>query len=214
MGVREAREDGIKHYFDPNAAWTGRWIYEIPCARCGDVHQYRIYVRNKIYVCKICRQTIKEKVRIAQEVNEPDVLTKYDRRFNAAVEKIKKQVKNKKEYENAIKIAEKRKERYGSIPEAMVAIELIRLGYKIIPQQKVHTYKVDFAIPEQKLVIEVDGSIYHSDRRKAQERELLIQYALGLDWNIIHVPGEMIQENIRKLNAFIKKAIKINDKII
>lgn len=85
----------------------------------------------------------------------------------------------------------------------MVAIELLRLGYSIIPQQKIKKYKVDFAIPKEKIIIEVDGSLYHKDVYKG-EREAIIQLSLGLDWKIIHVPAEKIAENITKLKQVIE----------
>ena len=85
----------------------------------------------------------------------------------------------------------------------MVAIELIRIGYSIIPQQKIKKYKVDFAIPKEKIVIEVDGSIYHKDVYKGY-REAIIQLSLGLDWKIIHVPAEYISKDIQKLEQIIK----------
>ena len=126
-----------------------------------------------------------------------------EKQFDKAVNKIKKQVFDFSLYEKAIKIAEIRQELYGSIPEAMVAIELLRLGYSIIPQQKIKKYKVDFAIPKEKIIIEVDGSLYHKDVYKG-EREAIIQLSLGLDWKIIHVPAEKIAENITKLKQVIE----------
>ena len=84
----------------------------------------------------------------------------------------------------------------------MVAIELLKLGYSIIPQQKVTKYKVDFAIPKQKIVIEVDGSLYHKERYGGG-REATIQLALGMDWRIIHIPAELIAEDIQKLKTII-----------
>lgn len=129
--------------------------------------------------------------------------TPKEKQFDKAVNKIKKQVFDFSLYEKAIKIAEIRQELYGSIPEAMVAIELLRLGYSIIPQQKIKKYKVDFAIPKEKIIIEVDGSLYHKDVYKG-EREAIIQLSLGLDWKIIHVPAEKIAENITKLKQVIE----------
>ena len=110
---------------------------------------------------------------------------------------------NFQDYTRAISIATKASEKYGSVPEVMVAIELIRIGYSIIPQQKIKKYKVDFAIPKEKIVIEVDGSIYHKDVYKG-DREAIIQLSLGLDWKIIHVPAEYISKDIQKLEQIIK----------
>ena len=137
-----------------------------------------------------------------------EVETKREKQFNHAVEKIEKQVKDFSKYENAIKIAKTRAELYGSIPEAMVAIELLKLKYKIIPQQKIKKYKVDFVLPTQKIVIEVDGSIFHKNIYNS-EREAIIQMSLGLDWKIIHIPAEKIAENITKLQEII---VKLDDR--
>lgn len=83
----------------------------------------------------------------------------------------------------------------------MVAIELLKLKYKIIPQQKVGKYRVDFAIPKEKIIIEVDGKIFHNGT--LNDREAEIQLMIGLDWKIIHIPAELIRENITKLKSAI-----------
>ena len=80
---------------------------------------------------------------------------------------------------------------------------LLKLGYNIIPQQKIGRYKVDFAIPDQKLVIEVDGELYHGCEGEGK-REATIQISLGFAWKIIHVPAEWIEKDIRKLKKVIE----------
>lgn len=215
MGIKEAKEDGIKCHFDKSAGYrNGKWIYEIPCVSCGEIRKYRIYTRNKVYACPRCKLRVQEKERVLQELNEPSVFSKHERRFLRACVEVKAGAKTEREYDKAIEAAATRKDRYGSIAEAMVAIELLRLGYKIIPQQKIHRYRVDFVIPKEKIAIEVDGELYHRPTQRAMERELLIQYALGTDWTIIHVPSEEIQKNIRKLGPFIRKAMKQSKKTL
>jgi very-short-patch-repair endonuclease len=86
----------------------------------------------------------------------------------------------------------------------MLAIELVKNGYKIIPQQKVGKYHVDFALPNEKLIIEVDGSIYHTNREKELAREASINYAIGLDWRIVHLPAESISNDVRKVIRLLK----------
>lgn len=86
----------------------------------------------------------------------------------------------------------------------MVAIELIKNGYSIIPQQKIGKYKVDFLIPKEKIVVEVDGELYHKNDFK-KNREAEIQIILGFDWKIIHIPAEKIRKDIKKLNLIICK---------
>lgn len=175
---------------------------EVPCKVCGEIIQDTYYKDNKNYICEYCKKKLKAKQRL---VNKAIMLDKFDSpremSFYRAVDKIKKQVKDFSGYERAIKVAKKKCELYASIPEAMVAIELIKLGYAIIPQQKIGEYTVDFAIPKEKLVIEVDGAIYHYYQKT--NREATIQYSLGIDWKIIHVPAERISKQIYKLQEVI-----------
>ena len=110
---------------------------------------------------------------------------------------ISKRKENFKSYEKAIEVAKGRSYQYGSIPEAMVAIELLKNKYKIVPQQKIGKYKVDFVIPQIKVVLEVDGKLYHSDIRAEGERDFVIHQSLGIKWMVIHYPAEYVTKDIR-----------------
>ena len=179
-----------------------RTYIETPCKICGTIIQDSKFERTKIYVCGYCKKKIKakesviDKAILLDSVNSPREI-----KFDKAVRKIERQVKDFKKYEKAIEIARKKCELYDSIPEAMVAIELIKLGYSIVPQAKVGSYRVDFVIPKEKLAIEVDGSIYHYYKKTT--REATIQWSLGLDWTIIHVPADRLSRQIYKLQEVI-----------
>ena len=117
-------------------------------------------------------------------------------------EEMKKQVSWDAKYDRCTEIAMKRVEYYGSIPEMMVAIQLLYLGYGITPQQTIGKYRVDFLIPKAKIVLEIDGKIFHT--KQNQNREAIIQLSLGLDWTIIHIPAELIRKDILKLNLILQ----------
>lgn len=174
-----------------------RSSYGIPCEICGREIKRTQYSRKRKYICDYCKGLIKEKEKSAI----PDGRTKHEKRFEDAINEIKEQVNNFDSYEKAIKIARTRAERYGSIPEAMAAIELLHLKYKIIPQQRVGKYRVDFAIPAQKLIIEIDGGIYH---QQETGRDADLQLTLGFSWRILHIPAEYIRKNINKLGLMIR----------
>lgn len=200
MGYTDAIEDGI--VFDEN----GRRFY-IPCEICGRKIIRTQYSRKRTYICDYCKGLIKKKEKASIPKELENVETKREKQFRRAVEKIKAQVKDYDKYERPIELAKTRAELYGSVPETMVAIELLKIGYKIIPQQKIKKYRVDFAIPREKIIVEVDGSIYHRDRYKG-DREAIIQLALGLDWKIIHIPAELIEKDITKLKSVIETFYK------
>lgn len=211
MGKKEADLDGIKYYYDPNVGKRGRkgcTVYLIPCERCGQPVKRKAYGRNLTVICDMCKLGVKRKEQAIANAWLDEIETKGERRFNQALDELQAQVKNFSEYEKAITIARRGTERYGSIPEVLVAIELIRLGYKFIPQQKVGKYRVDFYIPEDKFVIEVDGSVYHRNITKG-DREATIQFSLGLDVKIIHISAELIRKDIRKLGKYIEKSLQI-----
>lgn len=204
---KEAKEDKVTIVEDEwgytalGYSIINRGYFMIPCEVCGSEIKNKQYSRTRKYVCDCCKKAIKKREKIALERLE-DIITPNEKRFNVAVENIKKQVKDFGKYEKAIGIAKSRLERYGSIPEAMVAIELIKNHHRIIPQQKVGKYKVDFALPDIKKVIEVDGELYHRNNHNS-DREGTIQLSLGFDWKILHIPAELIAKDITKLQRAI-----------
>lgn len=206
MSIAEANYDGIERVYDENYPARGRkgaYVYKIPCGCCGKIITKLHYRKDIVQMCDYCKLKIKnKKAELQKELIETK--SKREKQFDKAVNEIKKQVKDFSKYEKAIKIANERAEKYGSIPEAMVAIELLKLGYSIIPQQKVGKYRVDFVIPKQKNVIEIDGSLYHKNVYKG-DRESTIQMSLGIEWRIIHIPAELIAKNITKLNEIIQQ---------
>lgn len=202
MSRADALRDGIK--YDE----TGYHIvYHVPCQICGKIHGRRAYTGKETYLCPTCLELRKAKRKAEVEqlaLSIPDAETKEEKRYRKAVEEIEKQVGTLKEYEKAVDVCRKATFKYGSIPEAMLAIELVKNGYRIIPQQKVGRYHVDFALPNEKLIIEVDGSIYHADKRKELEREASINYAIGLDWHFIHIPAESISKDVKRVVRLLK----------
>jgi very-short-patch-repair endonuclease len=205
--TRSAIEDGIDIDFVVSA-WHGRKterpIYNIPCKKCNRIIKNKGYHSNIDYYCDYCKDKnnkVKKEMFVSDNIS--NVKTKADIRFEKAVDEIKKQSKDFDKYKKAINIAKERCEKYGSIPEAMVAIELLKLGYSIIPQQKIKQYKVDFVLRKQKIIIEVDGDIFHKDYEKEKRREVEILYAVGFDWKIIRVSAEEIKEDINKLRYLI-----------
>lgn len=202
MSKADAVRDGIEIVNDR----YGRY-YKIPCSQCGETYTSRQYTGNRIYLCPTCRE-INKKKRIAHvdqlALSIPDAETKEEKRYRKAVEEIEKQAGSLAGYERAVEICRKATCKYGSMPEAMLAIELVRNGYRIIPQQKVDRYHVDFALPNEKLVLEVDGSIYHADAQKELEREACINYKLGFDWRFVHIPAEAISKDVRKVVRLLK----------
>ena len=69
-------------------------------------------------------------------------------------------------------------------------MQRIRLNYE--SQKKIGDAKVDFYIPEIKIILEVDGSIYHSDSNKNFLRDRRIMSVVGEKWEIVHIDANKI----------------------
>lgn len=203
MSRADAIRDGIEFYDTP---YRGV-VYKIPCQNCGKIYGSRQYTGKQIYLCSTCRELKNKKEKAMVErmaLCIPNVETKEEKRYRTAVERIEKQY-GIKGYESAVEICRKATFKYASIPEAMLAIELVKNKYKIIPQQPIGKYRVDFVLPNEKLIIEVDGEPYHTNKEKELRREGEINFTIGLDWHVIHIPSEAITKDVRKVVRLLKK---------
>lgn len=82
MGIIAAQEDGIAY----EKGKSGRWLFQIPCEKCGKIIIRTQYSRKRTYLCDYCKGVLKEK----KKVEFPDVRTKHEKRFDQAVMKLQK----------------------------------------------------------------------------------------------------------------------------
>ena len=177
--------------------------YATHCVRCGTEVITKVVRLDKACLCEACRKygnAIKAKQKAIEDekklLAELNFLSELDgsmtdlthiNRFNKALKKLPKS----KNFDKSIEVAKRWINDYDSIPEVLAAIELLHNGFKIIFHQKVGGLELDFTIPEYKLVIEVDGSLYHNEIDK-ENRDYGIHVMLGNDWTVKHIPAESI----------------------
>lgn len=202
--IQQAKKDGIRV--------EGAWTFP-PCSICGDEVRIRYYRPNQIYVCSKCKSII-YKLRKKQRVDDSEH-DKHEKRFAEAVERLKKQDCCGGLWDKAIDAASTKIGYYDSVPEVMMAIALLKNKYKIIPQRKIGRYTVDFVIPYERAIVEVDGSIYHKDYKKMIARDNELKKSLGDNWVVIHVPAENIVDDVRRaIKVNVKKQIKLQNAVL
>lgn len=197
MSYKEALEDGI--LFLQNK--QGYNTYFVPCHICGASVPNWGYRRNIKYTCENCRNKLIEKAR--EDKNED--LKK--RRFENAIKRLSKVVEIEK-YKNAISNIEKilyTRGWFQSTEEIMVAIELKKRNVKFIHQYKIENYKIDFLLPEIKVILEIDG-VFHN-KEKDENRDEILKYKFGDEWEIIRIKTDLINENISKLTKAINRIV-------
>jgi very-short-patch-repair endonuclease len=90
-----------------------------------------------------------------------------------------------------------------------VALKDIGLGKYFETQFHIGAYRVDFAIPSAKLVIEADGRQYHFTEKFQIERDQKRdKYLARRGWRILHLDGLMISRRIDDCLEKIKKLVK------
>jgi very-short-patch-repair endonuclease len=202
MSHKEALEDKIPIQKDSKGF---NWYYP-PCKICGTPVPNWGYIRSANYICSSCR---KELVKLEFESRGDLSVDKKEEKLQRALKRIEK-VTNIDDYEKAIILVRRgfnNTSWYQSTEEIMVALELVKQGIKAHHQVKVYDYRVDFVIPDLKVALEVDGSIYHNKNTKEIIRDEVIEQKLGDGYEVIRISTENINLNITKLLPAIKAVL-------
>ncbi len=205
MSWYEATEDGIPTAKDKDS-YTG---YFPPCHICGTPVYSWSYIRGTSYTCPECRKEL-----VRQEIEKKQQKTDVGKsaKLDDAVKRISKHT-NISDYDRAIKSVEKCLNHPGwfqSTEEIMTALELVRNGIKTHHQVRIFDYTVDFVLPELKVALEIDGSIYHGkDKQEWQTmRDEVIANKLGDGWQVVRISTDDINTNITRLLPAIKGVLK------
>lgn len=203
MGYADAIKDGIRIV----KLKSGNQLFFPKCRICGKEFQTLNYRSDLNYTCKECKTDIylSDKEKSTTEDNEAK-----DKKFINAINRIKQHVSNINKYDEAIKIVKDnlyKKNWFDSTEEIMVAIELLHRKVKLRHQVKMGRYRVDFMLPDYRIVLEVDGVMFHNEntRKKEQIRDNLIILNLGAEWEVIRITDKHINENITRLLPAILK---------
>lgn len=83
-------------------------------------------------------------------------------------------------------------DKFSSMQEAMVAIQLEHQKVKYESQKEISGKKVDFYLPELKIILEIDGELYHKDTDKEFLRDRQIMHEVGEEYEIVHINAESV----------------------
>ena len=189
----------------------GRTVYYVPCVVCGKPVGTHSFSTEKIIKCSFCKNDIarkrKAKIDAAREellgILADDLGTDYEhlKRFEQGASKFGDA------YADNIETARKAIDKFDSVPEVVACIELLHIGVRVIAHQKVGDFTVDFCLPDDRIVVEVDGSIYHADEAKEQMRDYAIMHMLGDGWEVRHIPSDAIMGNHAAFGKGMRKML-------
>jgi len=191
---------------------TNAYIYK--CASCGiNVQRLSVMLDKPVY-CSLCKNNALRRMKAAEQEAERQKIYLSSLDIGDANKKLRFQkaalmMRKLGGYDSAIRKAELAYDKYGSTPEAIAAIVLLKCGYRVITQQHVSDYTCDFVLPDEKIVIEVDGSIFHADEAKQEIRDMSIKYNLGNEWEILHIPADSLSKKPKAFESLIKQKIAV-----
>ena len=207
MSYTDALIDNVRF---KNSAPGCTWYYPL-CHKCGaEVPVWR-YESGTKYTCKKCRA--EERMIAADIRKEEDHKTR-----TAKLEKVIHRIKqggNYPRYESAIAAVRQMIDDGGrvfdSTEEIAVAIVLIEEGIQFRHQVRFgKRYIADFVLDDMKVVLEIDGDIFHGESRqeRQQVRDDLIIAALGPEWEIVRIKTSALNQNISKLPKALRAVLK------
>lgn len=156
--------------------------------------------------CKECEAIVKQE---QANIKAEYVRLKKAVMLETAIEKLEGQRLNIYDYKEAIEAIEEyiqeKPDAFDSSYEMMAAIVLIKERVHIKPQFKVEKYSVDFLLPEEFIVLEIDGERHKSKKYYDSERDKAIKKALGRNWEIIRIDTDLLDKDAKSLVKAIRK---------
>lgn len=215
MGLADARADGVRFVLKDAKVGGVTTLYYPRCHKCGEEVMNYSYRHGLKYMCRECKlgDYLADKDRQVL-----DVAIKKEQKLEEAVKRIEKAAgKRFPKYAEAIEVVREKLHNQGwfqSTEEIMVAIELLKNKIRATHQMKVGRYRVDFALKELKIVVEVDGVTFHNKttRDKEKIRDGLIISLLGADWEIVRITDTDLNTDITKLTKAISIVKKEREK--
>lgn len=135
--------------------------------------------------------------------------------FKKAVATLEKQHTKMYEYREAIDVVEehleKNPDKYDSSYEVLASIILVHNRIYSKRQYKVGKYMVDFLLPEQGVVLEIDGERHKNRKEYDKKRDAFIKEQLGYGWDIIRIKTDYLDQNAKKLPEAINAVVEYRE---
>lgn len=141
--------------------------------------------------------------------------------FERAIKMLERQNIEIYDYKDAIdavqEFAQEKPEKFQSSHEMIAAIILADNEMKVQIQHKIGKYRVDFCIPQLKVILEIDGYLHEFKPRADKSRDVEIRKLLGTDWETVRIPtkyleqkAELLVEAIKSMKTEMQKVRKEN----
>ena len=199
--IEIAKKDNIR--ISRTGAFLEYVLYHPSCSQCGNEFTTTKYEHEKQYVCKECREKQQNSL----------MAKKREKIIDRAIVALKRNIHINRVFEGYLQSIEavKRKNssgmKFDSKEEVMVAIQLEKDEIKYETQIEIVGHKVDFVLSNLKVVLEVDGKLYHTDHHKDALIDERVKSALGSGWEVIRISDDNIHYYLPALKKCIQAVL-------
>lgn len=152
------------------------------------------------YFCKECFDNRNKSLR---ETRTEYAKLKKRLMLERAVRMFEKQTNDIYDYKDIIddmtEYVEENPDKFDSSHEMLAAIVLVDNAIKAKMQYKIDKYRVDFYLPDYKIVLEIDGDLHKNNLYRDNQRDIKIREILGNDWEIVRISTKYIEQNASAL---------------
>lgn len=156
-----------------------------------------------------CRDCKKKTETEYDALKEEYVRLKKEVMFENAIETLEGQSINIYDYREAIDAVHdyirSNPDKFDSSYEVIAAIVLIQNKVQCKPQAAIGRYRVDFMLPDEYVILEIDGERHKNNKYRDSERDRAIKEELGESWEIIRIDTELLKTNAKELVRAIRK---------
>lgn len=85
--------------------------------------------------------------------------------------------------------------KFDTAHEMIVAIMLLWNRVHAKTQYRVGTYLADFCLPDEKIILEVDGTVHRYNMYRDNKRDVSIRETLGNEWEVVRISNEYVEQN-------------------
>lgn len=173
------------------------------CWECGKILKGDM---TNMRFCKECKITHQEKI---QDLKSELARLRDELGLEKALGMLEKQGCDLAEFkESSEAISEKTKEKsnmFGSSHEILATMELIRNRIRVKTQYSIGRYRVDLALMDENIFLEIDGNTHSGRLKKDKDRDTKIRSLAGPEWEIVRIPTGYLEKNIKKLLPAIRE---------
>lgn len=154
------------------------------CVMCG----FEFEEKESKYYCEKCL----DKMKIVKKLEMVDKAEKLIAKKKRNMRRIADTVDVSEFSEAVRKRIINNVDNFSSVPEVAVAIQMQRIGLSYETQKVIAGKSIDFYLPEIKIILEIDGGLYHTDENKAFLRDRKIMHEVGEEWEIVHIDADLV----------------------